>query len=216
MAAAVVNFPSQGQEKRAAQRVQLMLDADLPLSQSLAPCRVYRSSDAVRLTWLSCQILWSCRSSPQPGLPSWRAAGEGQEELRAAFTAAALTPRRRIRRKTLHWWVKQGQWEWWQNSQMFRSCQTPEDKKLLFCQLKFSRCWAGVYILHTQKQDTPAQTVTLPVWIFVLWCYGGPAMLLISWSLPHLIHVVLWYCIVNYILNLFDLLNLHIFWSSVN
>ena len=69
-----------------------------------------------------------------------RAVGEGQGELRAARTAAALTPRRRTRRKTLHWygekmllyffhkqpfrWVKRGQWEWWQNSQMF-NCQTP-------------------------------------------------------------------------------------------
>merc|ERR1712181_50849 len=52
MAAAAVNFPSQGQEKQ----VPRMLDADLLPSQFLAPCLVYRSRDEVHPTWLSCQI----------------------------------------------------------------------------------------------------------------------------------------------------------------
>ena len=35
-------------------------------------CFHLRSSDVVHLTWPSCQILSSCRLSPQPGLPSLR------------------------------------------------------------------------------------------------------------------------------------------------
>merc|ERR1712218_127908 len=101
-----VNFLSQGLAKQAVRRVPMMLGVGLPLSLFLAPCLGCRNNVGALLTWLSCQTLLSWQLNPKPGLRSSRAAAEGLE--RAARTAAALIPRRKIRRRTLLWLVKRG------------------------------------------------------------------------------------------------------------